>query len=81
MCTPRSKSPPTTTMPPRAVMQTTLDAVFSVKSKRSAAEIAAAAGSTPAKKRRKVSERYPRGVHSSTLSTTTDSCDAPIVKR
>jgi len=50
---------PTTTMPPRPAVQTTLDAVFGVKTKRSAAEIVAASDSTHAKKRRKVSERYP----------------------
>jgi len=49
---------PSTTMPPRPAVQTTLDAVFGVKSKRVDAEVAAASGSTPAKKRRKVSERY-----------------------
>lgn len=49
---------PLVTMPPRVTAQTTLDAVFNVKPKRRAAEIAAASGSIPAEKRRKVSERY-----------------------
>jgi len=46
-------------MPPRVVVQTTLDAAFGVRSKRGIAEVAMASGSTPAKKRRKASERYP----------------------
>lgn len=60
------KSTLTTIMPPRAPVQSTLDAVFGVKakSKRSAAELVAASGSTPARKRRKVSERYPHDIHS-----------------
>ena len=58
-------SAPLTTMPPRPAVQSTLDAAFSVKSKRSIAEVVAASGSTPAKKRRKVSERYLSSPHPS----------------
>lgn len=56
MCV-QSKSP-LTSMPPRVPVQSTLDAAFGVRPKRSVAEVAAVSGSTPAKKRRKVSERY-----------------------
>lgn len=66
-------------MPPRAAVQTTLDAAFGVRPKRGVAEVIAASGSTPAKKRRKVSERYlPCGVHS---STDIDSYDASVARR
>lgn len=41
-----------------------MDAVFGVKLKRGAAEVATASGSVPAEKRRKVSERYPFPRHS-----------------
>lgn len=43
-------------MPPRTAVQTTLDAVFSVKRKRTAAGVASASTSVPAEKRRKVSQ-------------------------
>lgn len=78
MRVPRTQAP-SVTMPPRAAVQTTLDAVFGVKLKRSAAEVAAASDSTPAKKRRKVSERCisPRR----SLLQASDSCNAPIVRR
>ena len=69
----------TATMPPRAAVQTTLDTVFAVKQKRSAAEVAAASGGTPMNKRRKVSKGYtfPRR----SLVEVTDSCNALIVRR